>query len=638
MTKQPESQAKQGISKRSDFVVILIFILVGIAVWGNVINYQFVYDDEYFVEFNPSIRNWSHLPSYFTDMTTMAGKGYAEYFKIFRPIRNISYLIDFSIAGLDPSWYHLHNLLIHLLNSLIIILIIRKLIGGTIAPVFAGLLYFLHPVQSEVVAWVKCRDDLLAAFFILTLFYCWLIYRPQLLRPSRIIILLFLFLLACLSKIQVVVFPFILFSFELMTLFFKKTISFKQILAQIKKPKVQYIWILNGLLLFIGILSIIWRHLYLGQTHQANYLTGSFFTTMLTMIRVSWKYIMLLIFPHKQFIDYSWINPSHSLADWNIWFSLLILAFILIIILISRKTLPIFSFGLIWIALFLLPVSNIVPTMQYMAERFLYLPIIGFAIAAASLIHLMEKKHLAFGLVPSLLIITLLSIRSNHRVQIWKDNITLFERAVQDSPDNHFYPSYCLVKALIKTENYEKSLPFARKLYANGQSDSTLTNYQRAEYARHLGVALMETGKPDEGKEFLLEAIKLDSSYIFPYTDLGVFEGRNNRDSTALIWFNKAIQISETNANAHFNRGIALRRLGQLKEAEEAYRNAVLYHYQKSDAHKALAVILWAQGRIAETIPIYQEALKIDKEDTDARYWLQRAQEMVKNPPKISLE
>ncbi len=141
-----------------NFATVLILLIVCVIIWGKTLSYEFVWDDSYFIVSNTALRSWKMIPNYFTDMSTMAGNGLSKVFVVYRPIRNISYLLDFKIAGLQPGWWHIHNVLLHLFNSILVYLVAKRIFKkGWLPPLTAALIFLVHPVQTETVAWIRRR-------------------------------------------------------------------------------------------------------------------------------------------------------------------------------------------------------------------------------------------------------------------------------------------------------------------------------------------------------------------------------------------------------------------------------------------------------------------------------------------------
>lgn len=546
--------------------MLALYILLTAAVWGKTVGYKFVWDDDYFIVSNASLRDWSNIPRYFTDISTTAGRGFAKTFAVFRPIRNISYLADFKLASLNPAWWHFHNLILHLINAMLVFLIARKLLGGGLAPIFAGALYLLHPAQCEVVAWVKSRDDLLAGLFFFTAFLLWLRWRPHAVRIRQLLILTALYLLACLSKESAIIFPLIILGYEYWVRDTRNSPG--------GIPSTG-LWTTTSSLIATGGLYLLWRYLLIGRMAQTPYLAGDFIPTMLTMLKVGVKYLGLLICPHKLVIDYSWITPLRSFSDWQVWVYGGALGLFVASLFLIRRAWPIGSFGLVWVIICLLPFSNIIQVNAYMAERFLYLALAGFAITAASIMEYI-KKHLGrkTALVVMAIILIACGAKSSARASVWKDNITLFTATVHDIPSGVINPRVNLIAYLIGEGKYEEALPLARELWEKAKDKLDIPARDKAEYARNFGLVLLQTGNAEAARELALTAIKIDPSYIKSYVDLGIMEGVKGDHTEALRWFDTAVRLCPADPDAHYNRAIALKSLGRIKESDDAFKKA----------------------------------------------------------------
>lgn len=603
---------------------MIALALLAAAVWGSVATGGFVWDDEYYIVSNPAIRSWGYVPGYFTDVTTMAGKRHAGSFVLFRPVRNISFLIDFKLAGLNPAWWHTHNLALHLANSILVLVIARRLLGGGFAPLLAAALFLVHPVQSEAVAWAKCRDDLLGAFFTLLAFLLWLRWRETPLGFRRLATVVLLFVLACLSKIQSVVFPLLVAAYE-----FWVRPAAREAAARVLRRN---LWTALACLAVAGAGCVIWRHVVIGQTAQSGYPAGTLLRTLWTMTRVGVRYLVQLVFPWKLLADYDGVFAPSAWTDWRAWGSLAVLLGVAFVTVRARRKEPVGTYGLLWVALCLLPLSNIVPTMQYMAERFLYPCMAGFALAVAALFRHAEARRPRAAIALALVILAALGARSALRVRDWRNGESLFAATVRDGPAAATRPRRNLLIQLINAGKYDQALPLARELWERTRNDCAIPARQRAEHAYYFGVACVRSGDRGEGNDLIRRALEIDPSYERPCLDHGLELGRAGNHAEALEWFDRAAQAAPDLADAHYNRGIALRDLGRTGEAVAALRRATQCGPETSEAHKSLAALLWSQGRVAETIPVYQEALAIWPHDEEIQHWLDQAREMTENP------
>lgn len=599
---------------------IVLLCILCLAVWGRTLGHGFVWDDEFFVTSNPVLRDWRYLPQYFTDVETMAGQGRAGEFAVFRPLRNISYLLDFSIAGLTPAWWHAHNLLLHLANSIMLFILGRRLLGSTFAAWAAAALFLVHPVQSEVVAWVKCRDDLLATAAVLGCFLALSSRRSAKARSGGpAIVVGLLYACACLAKIQAVALPLAVAAY----------FGWRGVSSGRESPWVRAYRGLGASgwagLAAVGIVCLAWRHVFLGHSEQGAYLAGSFLDTMLTMIRAAGAYVRLLVWPHPLVADYSGMEPSVSLADLRVWVAMAVLAVPALLAVAMRKRAPVATLGICWLGAFLLPVSNVVPMVQYMAERFLYLPVAGAALAFGACIALAERRRTAWLRPLVAVVIAALGIAGALRAGVWESSETLFRVTVRDTPARAIRPRRNLLAELINREKWSEALPLAVEL-KRVSDGGTVSARHAAEYARHLGYLHLRQGRRDEGIALLEEALARAPLYAQPHVDLGMLAGLEGRHDEAQSRFAEAVAMDPTNGGAWYNLGLSLQLMNRNEEAEDAFQAAICRDGGNTQAYKALAALLWRQGRFDEVVGVYRDALRIAPEETELRRWLEKAE------------
>ncbi len=145
----------------------LLILVAAIVPYLPTLSYQFLnWDDAEYVVRNPWIRGWSleNLTHIFQE----------PYFANFLPLHLVSYMVDYSLWGLDPYGYHLHSVLLHALNALLALLVVKRLFGSAAVALLAALLFAVHPSHVEAVAWISIRKDLLSTTFALLTVYLYL--------------------------------------------------------------------------------------------------------------------------------------------------------------------------------------------------------------------------------------------------------------------------------------------------------------------------------------------------------------------------------------------------------------------------------------------------------------------------------
>jgi tetratricopeptide (TPR) repeat protein len=596
------------------------------VVWGRTIGHGFVWDDDFFVVRNPALRSWARLPSFFHEIETMAAPGHARRFSVFRPLRNVSYAADFSVAGLRPWWWHAHNVGIHALNALMLYVLARGLLRAELPAVFAAALFLTHPVQTEVVAWVKCRDDLLAAFFVLAFLLLWFQWVRREPTPWRVGALAAVYLAACLSKEQAVV----LAAAPVLCRLWPDTPG--PVLPSFARGTRRSVFTAVAVLCLVGLGFVLWRHGVIGRTRQTEYLGGTFAATTLTMVRAGARYAGLVLWPGRLLADYSGMAISRTALDIRVVAAGLALLGLAAAAALARKRVPWVTFGLGWSALFLAPVSNVIPTLQFMAERFLYLPMIGCALAGGALLGAACERKRTVAAVAAGLLVLAASARSIRRVGVWRNSEALFRATVRDAGPEALRPRRNLLAVLVMSGRHAEAIPLARELFDRAEKSPESGARHRAEYARHLGYCLIRSGRADEGLDWLRRATVMDPSYSTPFVDLGANHGTAGRHEEALACFRQASGADRSDADAHYNAGIALQNLGRTDEAEEAFRRAIAFEPATAMAHRSLAALLWGQGHLAEAAEVYRAARKLWPEDPEVRQWLNEAERRLRMP------
>ncbi|HXG37706.1 MAG TPA: glycosyltransferase family 39 protein, partial [Bacteroidota bacterium] len=183
---------------------ILLFLIVGtLAVYLPVKDHEFLlYDDYSYIVKNYYIQpgvTWENIVWAFTS-------GYAANW---HPLTWLSHMLDYQLFGLNPTGHHLHNVLLHLLNSILLFLVMRKMTGAEWASAFVAAVFALHPLHVESVAWASERKDVLSALFWMLTMGAYVCYTQ---KPGvgRYLLVLLLFVLGLLSKPMLVTLPFVL--------------------------------------------------------------------------------------------------------------------------------------------------------------------------------------------------------------------------------------------------------------------------------------------------------------------------------------------------------------------------------------------------------------------------------------------
>jgi len=492
------------------------YLLLGLAtllVWGQTVMFDFVWDDEFFIWKLPSVRSLKHVPEMFYRPEAQAT--HPNDFRVFRPLRTAHYALLCFLGGKEtpqPWIYHLANVLWHGGTAMMLFAALTLLLpqwrkdftkletrGWSLS---IALAFAVHPVVSEVVCWAKSLDDILAAFFTLAAL------RELLLPPenkaARWRALLF-FALAVYSKESAV--PFV-------------------VVPLVICRKIHHLgWrptlIRTASFFMVAVVYLANRHFVIGRSSQTAPISGSYGQTLMDMLPVVPKYFRLLWGVPPFFIDYSYLPGGCRLGSPAVLGGLaLLVALVLAGVIAWRKSgWELAGFGLLWTGLFLLPVANLLPMLQYMAERFLYLPLIGWLIAFVAIASALRRQNIIRRVV--LVLILLWAATAWNRSWIWRNPVTLFVRSSQEGPYTRRVEDNA-VSAIIHLPQVERFISSngTNVVQTSANVADAVVALNALEQAYHLyptnhivlsycGTGLALAGQPDKALPFLEKAAQL---------------------------------------------------------------------------------------------------------------------------------
>jgi len=400
----------------SAYFPYLILICAVFAAYANVYGNDFLYDDDLQIVQNAFLRSWRNLKIALLSSVN-AGSGYESNY--YRPLQSLLYMIVFQFAGLQPAAFHLMNVSLHALVACLVYRLGIKLAFDPIAVLLASLLWSVHPVHTEAVAYISGTNEMLYAAFCAAGV---LILLPDF-TPKKITLTLPVMLLGLLSKETAVVFPLLA-----MSAYFYSAGAKRYDLRSYRR-----FWPLLALsAAYFTLHAYFFRVESAGQAAQGSVNTSGVFGVLSTLL----GYLGFLLFPTD-------LHLGHQLPVYlSFWHAkviagmgLFILASFLLVRDQTPKSLP-FSFGLCWGAAALLP---LIMVRDEYYEHFLYLPAAGLFLGAGQSLALWLKEprretyRNAVAVAALLLVILLvnLTLRQN---RLWRDPIVFFNTMIHDEP------------------------------------------------------------------------------------------------------------------------------------------------------------------------------------------------------------
>ncbi len=597
-------QFSNCLSRFRDTWVLLI--LIPLLVYANSLSGEFVYDDkEITVENNPALTGEVSI---------------GEILQWDRPLREFTYMFDHAIWGWYPLGYHLQNLVWHIANVLLFYaLLIRLGIASTLA-FWSALIFSIHPIGCESVAWISGRKELLCLFFEL----CACLFFLSAYRQNRLISGAFLgclasCALALLSKQVAAILPFLIAA--CIWFYHKKNAElfiFRKFLRFLAVPCL----VTAGFVLFQ--FSIL-EQLRFTQEEGVFYdpaardVSYTFLSAILTPFATFLRAIGLYVWPMNLSVEYSF-SPVTHLFDPR-WIAGLFLLFVFIgfaVKWINQR--PAFAFGAAWFLAAWAPVSGAVPVAYLIADRYLYIPCLGFCLAATVTFHPFIKKFenkipylsLSFGIA----ICLLLSIRTLIRNADWRDELSLWTSAAQSQPLN---PKIHAALASAYADRGETDRAFQawnRSLELDPNQPRVWVNRGNMEKRR---------GNAKEAEDCYRKALELFPTYGAAHFNLALLLEQQHRLDEALLHFQRAAEHLYHRVNAEQRQGLAHYHIARLFYVRQELQTAAFHLSRAEKLAPAYAPIHLLKGLLESGDPLiarkaFEEAIRLDPSYAEAYF------------------
>jgi tetratricopeptide (TPR) repeat protein len=610
---ETETVEKYGFSDvlRNEEFIVTILIVVTAIVFFNSLNGQFLYDDWFQIERNPTLHSWSNLPKMFTEsvwqfMDSGNSQAVGPYY---RPIFNASLLINYQLFGLNVVGWHLFSILLHIGTTLFVYVLARKWgICQTVSAV-AALLFAVHPVHSEAVAWASSTPDILTGFFTLAALICYESARKaEKINWFWMTASLICTLLAMGSKETGVLIPIFFVFREVIESWFKQENTFS--VGKISSISVPFfLCAFSYLAARYAVLGFI------SKTHPlAKDVTN--WEMFLTIPNILLQYIRMLFVPYPLAFIYDYIFVQ-NLSDIRFWGAVLILIGLIgaFVWLISKSPNAIKCAAIFFV--FIIPALNLKafsPQESLIHDRYLYLPSVGFCLLLAmglnwTVKRFKKSKEILKLFVAATLIISIgfgiLTILQN---RTWQNDEVLAKHALKYAP-NWAFLNIHLGEVFAENKEYDKAVPYLQKAIEIQPNGS-------AGYAS-LGYVYSVQGKFEEAEKMFQKAIGLGSPYPKTWINLGINSTKLGKLPEAEIAFTNALRLNFENIIALYQLGIVQQNQGKYEAAEKSFRKVLEINPQFIDARLNLAALFSSQKRLSDALEQIRLAREIDPENDE---------------------
>lgn len=557
---------------RAHVLTPLALFILAVVCYVNTLPGEFLgpWDDNVYVTENPLIRDFS-LSGFWRMWTQF-------HFWQYIPLTLLSYALDYRLWGLNPLGYHLTNVLLHALNGVLVYWLCVRLQASWRVASLATVLFVVHPVQVETVAWIAERKNLLSLLCFLWAFLAHIRSRDPAVSPGARGLARGLawvaYLLAVLAKPSVVVAPWLFVAYD-------------------------YSWAGDGLgdgvrrnlpSLGMGFLGVVLTTLG-GQESDSlkGYWGGSPWLTALLMLRICWEYLAALVAPLHLNNLYLY-TVSMLQGDVRVWLGLGVVA--LTGVWAWRQPLgkPLSAFAVLWVWAFFLPVANIVPFTVQRADRYLYcigvMPFLLCGVLVQRLWHWCPapraRQAMGGGLVLLLLPLVLLTLQRN---QVWHSSATLWQDHLRDYPRS---PKGLLNLGVyyFDRKEYARAEPLFRQLVAVRPHD--------LEAHRSLARTAADAGRHTDAVVMLQTALQIGPREKKLHNDLGNVYLHLGHYGRAIAAYQAALALDPHYTLARMNLGRAALRLPDYALAREAFTAVLSQQPEHAQATGGLCVALAA--------------------------------------------
>lgn len=545
------------IKTRTHLYSCLLILVIGTIIYANSFYGAFQFDDGVHIvketKFNDlsiysDISNWTQVNN--------------------RPLAYFTLAINRSISGTDVFGYHLFNLFIHLVTSIVIYFLLFHLISQKVIQnkvlkgkenlfaLFVALIFLCHPIQTQAVNYIVQRMTSLATLFYISSVFFYLKARFSSINKEAPIKYFAYFLLMIMSAIASVLSKQIAVTLPLTYLL----VEFFFVRNKDGKRFDKYL-ILGLALMTFSLLAVV-----IGGFLPKETTDISRYQYFITELRVIVKYVQLLVLPISQNLDYDFILSS---SFWHVdeLFSTAVIASLITLIFSLYRKHPLISFGIAWFFITLLVESSFIPIRDVIVEHRLYLPMFGFTIILGMILFNAFKKvkerNFIWVLLIPLVIYSGLTLRRN---TVWKTKQSLWEDVVQKSPGKarpHLNLGIAYLH-LFKPMLAIRQFTIANKI----EPENAQTYYNRAE-------AYLVINRTEDAIQDLDKSIHFNKEFAEAHDTRGKAKLRLRKYDEAIIDFSNAMKLNSELESAWFNRANAYLFTGEFQKALNDLNQAI---------------------------------------------------------------
>jgi len=585
---------KENPFRNADLFILTGILVLTIAVFGTISKNAFFWDDYDYIINNPQVSNLS-LSSIYAFFTSFYNGNY-------HPLTTFSWAVEYHFFGLHPIGYHNTSIVIHLINIILVFYFVRLLTKDGRVAIFTAILFAIHPMHVESVAWISERKDLLYTLFYIVSLLFYLKYLEK--RNWKFLIAVYtFFILSCLSKSAAITLPLILILLD----YYKDTLSIKSVLQKIPFLAISIIF---------GVVAIVSQKA--GNAINDDVLHFGFFDRLLLMGYSIYYYFVSFFVPSNLCALHFYPKSAIPLSfQYYVVSGIVVLLLISLFFIKKYKKELIFGFGFYLLTISL--VIQIIPLgKSLVSERYSYVPFIGLSIMLANIflnelaLRKNAKRNLSIASVLFAVCVVVLSLESYNRCTVWVSEYALFSDVIEKNP-NEGYAYWLRCYNRLQDTDYAGCIADCDKgikadssftvLYAN----RAVARYYLADYSgaildytkvleREPNNAQVYYNRAKAKNEFQdYSSAVQDFEIAFKHKDfvknanhfveLAVAKLLSNDAAGALIDLNSALMMNPQLVDAYFSKGNCYYQLKDYKNAILNYTKTVQLDPQNHNAY-----------------------------------------------------
>ena len=523
----------------------------------------------------------------------------------YHPLPRLSHVLDYQVWGPNAAGHHATNVVLHALNAALVFGFLWTLLGAAASlttserlavALGVAVVFAIHPLQVESVAWVSGRTQLLCAAFGIGSLWAYV-------AGARRWVVWALFAAALLSKPMAVSLPFAMLAMDYFPLRRYERLGWGRLLRE------------KAVLIALGVAVS-------GATMITESRAGGLMAP-LEAIRLSQRVFLMVqsltFYPWKLVWPW-WLSPNYPIGSGfslrlpSVFASALGVAGVTALSIWRRRRTPALAAGWGAYVMFILPVSGLVQTGPWaVADRYAYVAMLPLLLLAGGAAVWLWRRcatvaRLAFACLLACELF-FFGVRTRVQTLVWRNDETLWRSVLVRFPDSGL-ANKMLAGALLDQGRFQEALGYA-------QCAVRVTPWV-IDAHNHLGSALFRAGRIEEAIEQYEQALQIQPDYAAAHNNLGVVLCQAGRIEEAIGQYEQALRIQPDYAAAHNNLGDALLRAGRVQEAIGHYEQALRINPDYAEAHYNLGVVLQEADRMQEAIGHYEQALRINPDYAEA--------------------